>query len=64
MRRQEVSGTFEETQGTVYPFDSYDGEDPVAKWFSSDKSSDISGESWDPLYDSEYLRYGMRGLGE
>ncbi|ELU09599.1 hypothetical protein CAPTEDRAFT_218615, partial [Capitella teleta] len=34
LRRQEVSGTFEETQGVVFPCESYDEEDPVAVWYN------------------------------
>lgn len=66
MRRQEVSGTFEETQGVVFPFDEYDAEDPVAVWYNSERDTpaDISGEPWDPLYDSEYLKYAMDGCGQ
>jgi annexin A7/11 len=63
MRRQEVSGTFEETMGTVFPFHKYDEEDPCAAWFNSEKGQDINGEDWDPLYDAEYLRNGIKGWG-
>ena len=66
MRRQEVSGTFEETQGMVIPFEEYDAEDPVAVWYGSQRETpaDIVGERWDPLYDSEYLKFAMDGCGE
>ena len=66
MRRQEVSGTFEQTQGVVFPCEEYDAEDPVAVWYNSERDSpaDIAGESWDPLYDSEYLKFAMDGCGQ
>lgn len=66
LRRQEVSGTFEETQGVVFPCESYDEEDPVAVWYNSERDppADITGEAWDPLYDSEYLYSAMDGCGE
>ena len=64
MRRQEVSGTFENTMGTVTPFEEYDEEDPVAKWFSECKGDSIVGEKWDALFDCEYLRDGIRGWGK
>ena len=65
MRRQEVSGTFEETQGVVFPMDEYDAEDPVAVWYASerDTTADIAGERWDPQYDCEYLDWAMDGCG-
>ncbi len=65
MRRQEVSGTFEETQGVIFPYVKYDDQDdPVVVWFREKKEEDILGESWEPLYDSEFLRHGMRGIGK
>ncbi|KAK2169415.1 hypothetical protein LSH36_10g09004 [Paralvinella palmiformis] len=66
MRRQEVSGTFEETQGTVVPCITYEEDDPVTIWFATDREEgtmDIVGEPWDGQYDAEFLRNGMKGLG-
>ncbi len=59
----QVNGTFEETMGTVFPLIKYDEEDPCAKWHDEEKGAPIYGEDWDPLYDSEYLRKGIRGWG-
>lgn len=67
MRRQEVSGTFEETQGTVVPCITYEEDDPVTIWFATDREEgtmDIVGEPWDGQYDAEFLRNGMKGLGK
>ena len=68
MRRQEVSGTFEETQGTVFPYMTYEETDPVTVWFKTkrkDGSMDIAGEKWENgEYDAEFLRFGMRGAGK
>ena len=63
MRRQDLSGTFEITQGTVSPFGQYDEEDLVAMWHSGEKSCDICGEDWDAEYDCEYIRKAIRGWG-
>ena len=65
MRRQECNGTFEPTEGTVLPFKKYTADDPVAKWFASEREvqDDIVGEKWDSQWDAEYLRKGMKGWG-
>jgi len=63
IRRQSVNGTFEETTGTVVPFKQYDAEDPVAVWFDKEKGYSIAGESWDALYDAEYMRKAIKGWG-
>ena len=52
--------------GTVTAFQKYNAKDPVNMWFVKEKNDEkgIVGESWDPLYDSEYLYKAMDGLGK
>ena len=64
MRRQDVSGTFELTSGTVVPLDVYKTDDPVAKSFRNERDTPLGGEPWDPQADCEYLRKAMKGIGE
>ena len=62
-RREKVSGTFEMTEGTVKPYEKYDAEDPVAKWYTENRGEDFTGKHWDCEVDCEYLRDAMKGLG-
>ena len=61
---QLVSGTFEDTQGTVFPYTHYEEDDPVAVWYAKERGENITGQEWDASIDSEYLRKAMRGFGE
>ena len=63
-RREKVSGTFELTEGTVKPFEKYDQNDPVAKWYHENRGEDLTGKPWNFEADCEYLRDAMKGLGE
>ncbi|XP_064624237.1 annexin A5-like [Lineus longissimus] len=63
IRRQTCSGTFELTEGTVKPSPKYAAEDPVVKFYSTERSTDLVGKPWDSEADCEYLRKAMKGLG-
>ncbi|XP_076460206.1 annexin A4-like [Babylonia areolata] len=62
-RREQVSGTFEVTEGTVRPFAVYDAEDPVCKWYNENRGEDLAGKKWNCEADCEYFRDAMKGLG-
>ena len=64
MRRQDVSGTFELTSGTVVPLDVYTVNDPVAEFYTKERDTDLNGKKWDCEADCEYLRKAMKGMGE
>jgi hypothetical protein len=63
VRRQTVSGTFELTEGTIKQYPKYDPEDPVVKYYSTERSTKLADKPWDAEADCEYLRKAMKGLG-
>ncbi|XP_074647782.1 annexin-B12-like [Tubulanus polymorphus] len=63
MRRQDISGTFEITQGTVRAFVNYGVNDPVNLWSQKELKVDITDKPWDAETDCEYLRAAMKGAG-
>ncbi|XP_076455725.1 annexin A5-like [Babylonia areolata] len=68
VRREEVSGTFEMTEGTVKPMRMYTAEDPVVVWYAENRGEDLMDEDgnkgkWNLEADCEYLNEAMKGLG-
>ncbi|KAK3091372.1 hypothetical protein FSP39_019359 [Pinctada imbricata] len=69
MRRIEVSGTLDITDGTVHGYAVYRDDDPVVAYIektwrdAGDTDSKLAGEKWDPDNDCQYLRDAMKGLG-